>query len=1168
MAGNNQIEAKIRIGAQLDQALAEVAKLRKEMKALSGDAKPDLSAIKEEAAAKRQAAQDAAAAAKAEAQAKRQAAQEATAAARAEAVAKRQAAQAAANNAREETARAARVAASARVITRSYEQAAQQSSAALAASAREAQAAYDRAAENAFLSWRESLARIRRESSSQALTPVAGAARLATGGGDISAASGQVQQLKGQLLDVRNLLATLFAVQVGGDALMQVTRLVDAYNGMVSRLKAATQSQKEFDAALQLTRGISATYSQSLTGIGRLVERIYSSIKPLGGTLDNASVLVESLAASLRLSGASAEESASAITQFSQALGRGVLSGDELTSVFESAPRLIYALAEALGKSTGELKKMGEEGRLTTAVILEGLNKALPQLRAQAAQVAPTIGEAFTGVGNAFQEYVGKSENVRAATTLLIDGLNTLAQNIGPLVEAITALGVVLATVFIGRIAAATVAVVEAAARQLILAAAARTVAAEMGIAAIATTGMTASLAGPVGLIAAVGALTFAWIKMEKARQDARNATVEGLEEQRGEITTEIAELEERTGAYAKTGYYYIKSRRELQDQLDELDGRINEKRTQQDIAAWQAKGGARGGAGVSSSTGGLRDTAAVEAFENENQTRNKIVAKYAEKRKAYELAKDRDIAAARARNDEAMATALEAEKLEALARAKEREDKELRGLVAASTATRVAQAKQLFDKELQLQIDAAERARRVTQEQFDAGLLDLNAYFDRRAQLERQQSDRETAAIQQQLDRERQALAINQQRRGSASNANEREGFDQAIEASLQRINQLEAEITKQKRNQVDQQRTLAIESARVTQAIEEQLAALDEQIARSKGFLTDDQIAASAARQVKAISDALARLGTPADEIMDRVADLTRLKTVEAQLGQLRQQYQLAADQLATAEQSVANARNSGSITAQEAEARILQLRREQLPVLDALLQRLRALATSPEQKAEIDKIAVNLDGLRDLRTEFEKTAQQQVSEAGSSIFKGLVTQSESAVDLVRNALRRMAEAALDLIAQQLGQQLAQSLFPQAIGAASGGGGGVASFLAALFHSGGVVGAAGGGTSRSVPLSAWALAPRFHTGGLVGDEVPIIAKRGEEVLTEQDPRHVRNFRGGIGNVSITTNVEAAGGDAAANQAAGEQLGQRVRAEVDAWALEQSRPGGILSGS
>lgn len=67
--------------------------------------------------------------------------------------------------------------------------------------------------------------------------------------------------------------------------------------------------------------------------------------------------------------------------------------------------------------------------------------------------------------------------------------------------------------------------------------------------------------------------------------------------------------------------------------------------------------------------------------------------------------------------------------------------------------------------------------------------------------------------------------------------------------------------------------------------------------------------------------------------------------------------------------------------------------------------------------------------------------------------------------------------------------------------------------SILSGFFHGGGIAGE--GSSFVSVPALAFAGAPRYHAGGIAG-EVPAILKRGEEVLTENDPRH-RNNTGGM---------------------------------------------------
>ena len=81
----------------------------------------------------------------------------------------------------------------------------------------------------------------------------------------------------------------------------------------------------------------------------------------------------------------------------------------------------------------------------------------------------------------------------------------------------------------------------------------------------------------------------------------------------------------------------------------------------------------------------------------------------------------------------------------------------------------------------------------------------------------------------------------------------------------------------------------------------------------------------------------------------------------------------------------------------------------------------------------------------------------------------------------------------------------------------------------LGQFLHSGGLAGAAGGDW-RSVHPAAWADAPRLHMGGIAGDEVPAVLRRGEEALTRSDPRHRNNGGGGGSNVVVNQTFNTQG--------------------------------------
>lgn len=134
-------------------------------------------------------------------------------------------------------------------------------------------------------------------------------------------------------------------------------------------------------------------------------------------------------------------------------------------------------------------------------------------------------------------------------------------------------------------------------------------------------------------------------------------------------------------------------------------------------------------------------------------------------------------------------------------------------------------------------------------------------------------------------------------------------------------------------------------------------------------------------------------------------------------------------------------------------------------------------------------------------------------------------------------KNVFKSLRDAFLQFASDFL-RQIAQMIIKQAVFNAIGGtngeggvGGGIAGVLGGLFHSGGVVGEGGG--LRVVNPNWYANARRYHTGGVAGlapDEVPAVLRRGEEVLTADDPRHRANGggAGGSPNIKIVNAIDA----------------------------------------
>jgi hypothetical protein len=113
----------------------------------------------------------------------------------------------------------------------------------------------------------------------------------------------------------------------------------------------------------------------------------------------------------------------------------------------------------------------------------------------------------------------------------------------------------------------------------------------------------------------------------------------------------------------------------------------------------------------------------------------------------------------------------------------------------------------------------------------------------------------------------------------------------------------------------------------------------------------------------------------------------------------------------------------------------------------------------------------------------------------------------------------LKGMVAGFVRAMHRMLSEYLAMQAMTGLFGASFGTTGQIGGIVGSLFHTGGIAGQ--GGATRTVHPALFARAARYHGGGVAGlapDEIPAILRRGEEVLTEDDPRHRTNFGAAAG--------------------------------------------------
>ncbi|MBD2786416.1 tape measure protein [Xenorhabdus sp. DI] len=274
------------------------------------------------------------------------------------------------------------------------------------------------------------------------------------GGRQAAAASRSSQQalreLNNQLVSAKETAKGMMGAMAGMFATGRLISLADNYNSLNARIKLATTSTEDFKHAQQELMRISQYTGSTFESNAGLFSRVASSLREYGYSTKDILSLTDALATGLQVSGASAEETSSLIVQLSQALGRGVLRGQDFNSVAQSGQRIMKALSDGLGVAQKDLKELADAGELTTPKIVPALIGQLSTLHKEFDSMPNSVSAASTRVTNAFQEWVGEANKTTAVTATLSGALDGVARNIDTVAAVATGLVAIGAARFFG----------------------------------------------------------------------------------------------------------------------------------------------------------------------------------------------------------------------------------------------------------------------------------------------------------------------------------------------------------------------------------------------------------------------------------------------------------------------------------------------------------------------------------------------------------------------------------------------------------------------------------------------------------------------------------------------------------------------------------------------
>lgn len=185
------------------------------------------------------------------------------------------------------------------------------------------------------------------------------------------------------------------AIALAGVVAKKAIDMSDEYANMHARLdmirdgtQTTEQLQKSIYTSAQRT---GSAYTTMANGVAKMRMQAGDVFQNNGETI----AFLETMNKSFVVGGASIEEQKSAMLQLTQAMASGKLQGDELRSLAETSPALIQAIANKLGVSRGEVKKLGADGKITADIVKTAMLEASDTIDKQFRNMPLTWGRAW-----------------------------------------------------------------------------------------------------------------------------------------------------------------------------------------------------------------------------------------------------------------------------------------------------------------------------------------------------------------------------------------------------------------------------------------------------------------------------------------------------------------------------------------------------------------------------------------------------------------------------------------------------------------------------------------------------------------------------------------------------------------------------------------------------
>lgn len=231
-----------------------------------------------------------------------------------------------------------------------------------------------------------------------------------------------------------NAAAAIAAVASVGKAVKGVTSNIvemgNQWGQTTAMLKNAVGDAGDYKGSLETSLEYANKVGVATDDFIQSASRLRTLAPEVVSNYGDAAKFTKLLDMNMISTGASTQEASSAMRQITQALGKGIVNGDELNSIMENSPQIARMLAKHLNVSVGELKQLGKEGSISGQALYDTVLENADAIERQFAAMPVTADRAWNSIKNT----IG-ARSAEAATAL--------SANLGKTLTAISDSGMV-----------------------------------------------------------------------------------------------------------------------------------------------------------------------------------------------------------------------------------------------------------------------------------------------------------------------------------------------------------------------------------------------------------------------------------------------------------------------------------------------------------------------------------------------------------------------------------------------------------------------------------------------------------------------------------------------------------------------------------------------------